>query len=69
MDANGVMTLGTWAAYKKVLEDTFLISNIPGNPRAKLWTLKQTGRADDETHPILATEFTDLDDPITWHNG
>ena len=35
-NANGVMTLQTWAACKKALEDTFLISDIPRNTRAKL---------------------------------
>ena len=46
-DANGNMNLGTWVACKQALENAFLISNIPGNAQAKLRTLKQTGRADD----------------------
>ena len=39
-DANGNMNLGTWVACKQALENAFLISDIPGNARARLWTLK-----------------------------
>ena len=46
-NANGSINLGTWVACKQALENAFLISNIPGNAQAKLWTLKQTGRADE----------------------
>ena len=46
-DANGNMNLGTWVACKEALENAFLISDIPGNARAKLQTLKQTGRANE----------------------
>ena len=46
-DANGNMNLGTWVACKQALENTFLISDIPGNAQAKLQTLKQTGRANE----------------------
>ena len=35
-DANGNMNLRTWVACKQALENAFLISNIPGNTRAKL---------------------------------
>ena len=41
------MNLETWVACKQALENTFLISDIPGNAQAKLWTLKQTGRANE----------------------
>ena len=34
-NVNGNMNLGTWVACKQALESAFLISNIPGNARAK----------------------------------
>ena len=46
-NVNRNMNLGTWVACKQALENAFLISDIPGNARAKLRTLKQTGRADE----------------------
>jgi len=44
---NGTISFGTWNACKKAIEDAFLISDIPGNARAKLRTLRQTGSANE----------------------